>query len=106
MSEYVDIVYENWVKAFLSIDKSPVHGSSADVPSRTINYIAGSSMVTKTLDLKCTREKCCDLNVTILFTEPGAYLVPIPVGFDMDDEDLDLSVEDLIADEQVKPRGH
>ncbi|MFQ6010878.1 MAG: hypothetical protein ACE5KG_01765 [Nitrososphaerales archaeon] len=106
MGEYVDIAYDGWILAFQNIDKSSLHGSSPEKASRIINYVCGSSMVTRTLDLKCAKEVCCNLNVTILFPRAGTYVVPIPVGFKLDDEDLDLRIKDYAPDEQAKPRGH
>ncbi len=106
MIESIDITYNRWVKAFLSINKSSPHEETENNKPVYRNFLAGDAINSQMLDLKCIKEGCCGVEITIFFPDSGLFIVPIPVEFDLDREDIDLENEEFLYEHTEKYQIH
>jgi hypothetical protein len=92
--ENLDIAYYSWIG---SMDKmKPILRNIKDREAEVKLYtvVCGNDPLLQYVDIETCLDDCNDLSISIHFPGSGAYLLPLPDGFQFITDDLDMEIED------------
>jgi hypothetical protein len=93
IDESIEIPHWRWAEVCKRIADHPQHGGKDNLPPEYYTFISGKDGISQYADIRCVKENCCGVVVTVFFPYEGAHILPMPVGFDFIRDTWDLEID-------------